>query len=148
MSLTVGTALKAAIEGLDLHIAVYDRLPKNVGPPYILIHDSIANPRDPRSASYATGGRKGVNTEVQVDLIQFARTNTDKQDRLADTVLPEVLAANLDGLDLSSSDTPGRIWACKLIDGPRELPNSRASNLLHHTIQLQVRRNLPTSMPT
>ena len=150
MAITLGSAISAYIEGLGLGIKAYTRLPDGTKEPYVVIHDAIANPRDRSSGSHAVGGRKGgVISEVQVDVWQKAMGTADaagKRVREYDPNLPEVIAANLDGADLGNT-TPGKIYGCSLVDGPRELPSPLATDLMHHVISLQIHRNLPLTHP-
>ncbi len=151
--LTTGTAIKAYLEAAQaaspaLAIpAVHTRVPTGEKMPYVLIHDAIANPANPADAPLTAQSRHGVQTEVQIDVWQPALGTADAagaRTRVYDPLLPELVAGLLDGADLGGQGTPGRIWGCRLIDGPRELASPLANNVMHHVIRLQVTRSLPT----
>lgn len=127
---------------------VFTLLPLSQQMHYILVHDDIANPRDPTAAPHAVGGRKGVLTEVQVDVWQHIWSDPDsngKRTQVYDPLLPHLVASALDGARLPA--IPGRVYGCSLLDGPREIPNPNEANVKHHVIQLQAPRDLVTARP-
>ncbi|MFN2466136.1 MAG: hypothetical protein ABR598_07720 [Candidatus Dormibacteria bacterium] len=154
MSLSLGSAIKAHLEHLSpgLGIDIWVRKPDEEVLPFLLIFDDINTSPDPAAAPGAVGGRKGVISEPQLSLWQAARGTAGpggKRARAFDPVLPELVAAALDGVRLRAAVTgfPARIYGCHLAYGPREIPSPVANNRVQHVIGLRIHRNLITVRP-
>lgn len=162
MALRTATALKIKIESFGLGISAHHRRPAplaNGDPtplPYVTIHDRIASSSDPVStAANVNRPRRVVDEECQIGVWQHEFGPPDgegKRPRVEDPMLPEIIAALLDGAHLppigATSTTPGKVYKCKVLNGPFALEEPQEDNVIHDAILLLVTRRRVTVRPT
>jgi len=151
VSLTPATAVKAFLETqsstVGAKVTVDVRRRRQDGAlPAIVIHGPYANPDD-RTA--ALSQKRSIPT-YQVDVWQREYGPADqygKTPRLEDPLLPDIVAALLDGCLINTvvGPAPGaRIYRCAVISWPVELSEPDEANLVHHAIDIQFHRNAIT----
>jgi hypothetical protein len=148
VSLSGQTAIKAFLETQGWQVPVATRRrPDKATLPILVVHGPLTSPRD-RSAAL---GQKRVAQDYQVDIWQrefgVADPLTGKVPRVEDTLLPDLVAAALEGCLLNTRIGPSggaRIYRCTVLVGPFEIAEPDETNLIHHVCTVQMRRNLIT----
>jgi hypothetical protein len=139
VSLTLGGALKAYLEGQGLGIAVYrDFEPTSASPPFVTIQEGLAAPAALRGDSTVAA----VAELVQVDLWMTYVNASDG--RLAESVtLPDALQLALETAVFPTSGAnapPKRVDGLTVDRGPRQA--DRQANLVHISYTATVNREI------